>query len=88
MRHKSQSYNLIAEMTFHDFCHILLVGIMSPGLVCIQREEISQEFEYQGAGVVGSHVQKLATRSPKAVLGELNRYEVASATMIPSTILD
>lgn len=85
-RHKSQSQNLIAE-TFHHFCHILLVRIMSLSSVGTQEEKITQKCECQEAG---SHWEpcKLPTRIPKAIFGKLSRNEIASATIIPFTILD
>lgn len=75
-------------MAFPYFSPILLVRIMPLGLVWTLGVETTQEFEYQEAGVIGSHIQNLPTPSPKAILGKLSRYEVVSATMIPLTILD
>lgn len=49
-RNKPPSWNLIAEITFHHFCHILPLRSMSLGSVCIHGVEIIQNCEYQETG--------------------------------------
>lgn len=49
---KSFSSHLL-DMTYHDFCSILFVGIESLGPAQIEEKEIS--LEYREAGITGSH---------------------------------
>lgn len=53
-RWKSESfYNLISEVTYHQFCHMLLVIETNPGTMW---EGTVQGYEYQEMEIIGDHL--------------------------------
>ena len=88
MEDTSPSWNLVAKISFHVFCHILLVRIMSLASVCTQGEKIIQMCEYQEARGLWEPYSEAATTSPKAVFGKFSRNVGTCVTIILFAILD